>query len=133
MAKQLYKAGDSVTLRADDGSVKSFKIESIFLGGSNDLAGQAVVTLIDENGDTIRVLGTRMYSALTEKVESPSHRVVESSGMSDVVCKNQLVRVYKAGTQDQVDTGLVSEVTSEAIFVAGEEYKRADHEFLILA
>jgi hypothetical protein len=49
------------------------------------------------------------------------------------IWRNQLVRVYEKGTNVQVDTGLVTEVSGTAIKVQGEEYAKDAYDFLVMA
>ena len=68
-----------------------------------------------------------------EKRDKPA--VVEASNHhpAAAIWRNQMVSVYEKDTQTKIDTGLVTEVTSDEIAIGTERYGRDKFDFQILA
>lgn len=115
MEHEMVKVGDNVTLKAMDGSTKCFTVESI--------VGDVVI-INDGRTDKRRVSTARFQEALI--AEDTNH------SPSITVQLNNLIRVFKLNTNEQVDFGRVTNLTPEEIEVNGEVYKRDQHDFIVL-
>jgi hypothetical protein len=113
-SKMDIKLNETVTLKAKDGTT-----------------GQVVIAEHKDGKVTVKY-GNNKSHTMSEKVfqesvvAEPSHMPFKS------VWKNQFVQVIERGSQKRVDSGLVSEVTADAVFICGEKYEGDKYDFLTI-
>lgn len=119
----MFKKGSRVSLKTETGRV-DYILDDICIKGS----GEVTVTL-ERNGR----LKTITHGEFVEALDKPSNEVQESISMPvGSLWRGQFVQVYKAGTNQKVDTGNITRLTHDVVEVNGEKYDQKSYTFLAI-